>query len=165
MAVLSSTSEPTSGLEHSLSWQPSGSIIASTQKLIGETGEVEGHHVVFFERNGLRRYDFALREGKGANSQVRALEWNADSTILAVWIQRGTTSAGEFDIPHTKCRPLTILWGGSVQLWHRNNYYWYLKQEISPGLSGSEEMTALIWHPEKALELLIATSSEHFRQS
>jgi elongator complex protein 1 len=62
LAALSSTSESTGGLEQVVSWQPSGSIIASTQKLFKADGTVDSHHVVFFERNGLRRYDFALRE-------------------------------------------------------------------------------------------------------
>lgn len=91
VAGLSSTSEPTSGLEHSLAWQPSGSIIAGTQKLFrGEEGaDFDSHHVVFFERNGLRRYDFKLREGEGAkDSEVKELSWNSDSSILAVWIER-----------------------------------------------------------------------------
>lgn len=95
VAVLSSTSEPTVGLEHSLSWQPSGSIIASTQKVMDEAGKVKSHHVVFFERNGLRRYEFALRESASDKSIVRALDWNSDSTLLAVWIERESESVGK----------------------------------------------------------------------
>lgn len=99
VAALSSTSEPTSGLEHGLSWQPSGSIIASTQKVVKVDGTVDSHHVVFFERNGLRRYDFALREPAGSKSVVRELSWNSDSSLLAVWIERTGEMgghAGEF---------------------------------------------------------------------
>ena len=96
VAALSSTSEATVGLEHSLSWQPTGAIIASTQKLVDSSrpDSEPVHHVVFFEKNGLRRYDFALREDLGMkdgvrrNSKVRALDWNSDSTLLAVWIER-----------------------------------------------------------------------------
>lgn len=46
-----------------------------------------------------------------------------------------------------------------MQLWHRNNYCWYLKQEIVPRLSGQAALTGLLWHPEKALELYLATTS------
>lgn len=98
MASLSSTSEPTAGVEHALSWQPSGSIIAATQKLIdsNKPDEAPNQHVIFFERNGLRRYDFALREdtsvdkidGVRKSSTVKSLAWNSDSTILALWIER-----------------------------------------------------------------------------
>jgi elongator complex protein 1 len=98
VASLSSTSEPTAGVEHALSWQPSGSIIAATQKLIdsNKPDEAPNQHVIFFERNGLRRYDFALREdtsvdkidGVRKSSTVKSLAWNSDSTILALWIER-----------------------------------------------------------------------------
>lgn len=98
-AVLQSTSEPTQGLEGSLAWQPSGSIIASSAS--------DGRQIVFFERNGLRRYEFELKEEKPEwQCSVRQLAWNADSTVLAVWVERhyaGGTS------------------GHVVQLWRRNN--------------------------------------------
>lgn len=48
-----------------------------------------------------------------------------------------------------------------MQLWHRNNYYWYLKQEIVPRLSEQAARTGLLWHPEKALELYLATTSAY----
>lgn len=88
VAELSSTAERTINLRGSLSWQPSGSIIASTQKFVG------GERVVFFERNGLRRYDFELREGGRVSSRVRELSWNADSTILGVWVERSESDGG-----------------------------------------------------------------------
>lgn len=98
VASLSSTSEPTPGVEHVLAWQPSGSIIATSQKLIdsNKPDQAPSQHIIFFERNGLRRYDFALREdlsidvatGIRKKSRIKSLEWNSDSTLLAVWIQR-----------------------------------------------------------------------------
>lgn len=97
VAELSSTAEPTEGLEHVLSWQPSGSIIASTQKRFNSTGQLDSHHVIFYERNGLRRYDFALRPEYGS---VKCLTWNADSTILAVWLDRGGRDVGEVATQH-----------------------------------------------------------------
>lgn len=99
-AVLQSTSEPTPELEGCVAWKPSGSIIAATAS--------SGTQVVFFERNGLRRYEFSLKaERPEYDSLVRQLAWNEDSNILAVWIER----RGVDDVRKKHC----------VQLWHRNN--------------------------------------------
>lgn len=84
---LSASSEPTVGLEGGLGWQPTGQLIASSQNL----GE-EGRQVVFFERNGLRRYEVKLRD-PGA---VRELGWNADSTLLAVWLEHEGKHVGKW---------------------------------------------------------------------
>jgi hypothetical protein len=64
-AVLQSTSEAVAGLEHTLSWRPSGNLIVSTQRFGfegGGAGKDGRHDVVFFERNGLRHGEFTLRE-------------------------------------------------------------------------------------------------------
>lgn len=96
--TLSSTSEPVAGLEHVLSWRPSGNLIAGTQrfgtKLAPGLGKgPEGKHdLVFFERNGLRHGEFGLRDvggtGIGAGYNVKEIGWNADSTVLSVWVER-----------------------------------------------------------------------------
>lgn len=95
--VLQTTSEPVAGLEHTLSWRPSGNLIASTQRFGFEGGGAgkEGRHdIVFFERNGLRHGDFSLREpwNQGITLRwgyrARELLWNSDSSVLAVWIER-----------------------------------------------------------------------------
>lgn len=105
--VLQNTSEPVAGLEHGLSWRPSGNLIASTQRFGFEGGGVgrEGRHdVVFFERNGLRHGEFALREVGNLQAsdtrrrwgyKVRELHWNSDSSILAVWIERDGSDIGK----------------------------------------------------------------------
>lgn len=99
-AVLQATSEPTLGMEGSLSWQPSGSIIA--------TSALNSSQIIFFERNGLRRYEFSLKEERPEyDTVVRRLAWNADSTILAVHLER----RGVADEHKRHC----------VQLWRRNN--------------------------------------------
>lgn len=164
--MLSSTSEPTAGLEHVLAWQPSGSIIAASQRTPpAEAGGHNAHHVVFFERNGLRRYEFALRE-QGDASVVRELAWNAESTLLAVWIERpeghvGASARGCFAL----VTRTDHVCGPAVQIWHRNNYHWYLKQEIAPRLSGNGKVTSVVWHPENGLELYLTTTSEQPRLS
>ncbi|GJN92512.1 hypothetical protein Rhopal_005542-T1 [Rhodotorula paludigena] len=149
----SSTSEPTPGLESALAWMPSGELLAATQRRVvdKDTGREEVR-VVFFERNGLRRSDFALREeeveGDGGAYErvtVRELEWNAGSDVLAVWLERDGRGGAETE--------------HAVQLWHRNNYYWYLKSSLTPRLSPSPSLTArgLAWHPEQALSLSLLT--------
>jgi len=72
------------GLEDALDWIPSGELIASSQDLSIETGEEGRKQVVFFERNGLRRYEFEVRE-KG---RIREVAWNSGSDVLAVWIEK-----------------------------------------------------------------------------
>jgi len=98
-AILQSTSEAVAGLEHTLSWRPSGNLIVSTQRFGfegGGAGKDGRHDVVFFERNGLRHGEFNLREpwikttsdGKvNWGYSVREVAWSSDSNILSVWIR------------------------------------------------------------------------------
>ncbi|KAH8888257.1 RNA polymerase II elongator-like protein [Thozetella sp. PMI_491] len=126
--VLDSVTEPVDGLEGSLSWRPAGNLMAAIQRLPGRID------VVFFERNGLRHGQFTLRipnDSRAATEDV-GLEWNSDSTVLAVSLR------------------------DRVQLWTMGNYHWYLKQEILCG----EQRPHIKWHPEKALQLSVATSSK-----
>ncbi|CAE6474264.1 unnamed protein product [Rhizoctonia solani] len=147
-----STSEYTPGLEGVLAWRPSGGLIASTQRFGYEGGGIgrQGRHdVVFFERCGLRRGEFGIRgcvatDNAEANKsaglwsyKVKELLWNADSSILALWVEHAS--------------------GDSVQLWTTGNYHWYLKQEIIPH-GTSSRYTSVMWHPEDALRLICTTS-------
>ena len=125
--VLDSVSEPVDFLEGSLSWRPSGNLIAGIRRTSDTTIEV-----VFFERNGLRHGQFELRipaDTNGAADDI-ALEWNSDSTVLAVILK------------------------DRIQLWTTGNYHWYLKQEIKTG----QTRPCFSWHPEKALLFAAATS-------
>ncbi|KAI0147822.1 elongator complex protein [Xylariaceae sp. FL1272] len=100
--VLDSVSEPVNHMESTLSWRPSGNLIAGIQRLEDRVD------VIFFERNGLRHGQFSLRNPEGrtlADDKVQ-LAWNSDSTVLAVTLN------------------------DRVQLWTMGNYHWYLKQEI-----------------------------------
>lgn len=122
--VLDSVSEPVDGLEGALSWRPSGNLLAGIQRFADHID------VVFFERNGLRHGEFTIRLTEPVDDPSLSinLEWNADSTVLAVSL------------------------ASTVQLWTTGNYHWYLKQEIllkSPFLHAS-------WHPEKAMRLAVA---------
>jgi elongator complex protein 1 len=109
-AALQSTSEPVAGLEHSLSWKPEGTLIASTQRFGKGDGLARGrdgrHDVIFFERNGLRHGEFELRCDRWKRSaekesnlrygyRVKELAWNADSSVLAVWIELDDSDIGK----------------------------------------------------------------------
>ncbi|KAJ2905248.1 iki3 family protein [Zalerion maritima] len=117
--ALDGVGEPVDGLESSLSWRPAGNLMAGIQRLPDRTD------VVFFERNGLRHGQFTLRpapQPKLHPSVTLRLEWNSDSTVLAV------------------------IYPGTVQLYTMGNYHWYLKQEVTPQASET-----FCWHPEKPL--------------
>ncbi|ESK87867.1 pol ii transcription elongation factor [Moniliophthora roreri MCA 2997] len=150
--VLQSTSEGVPGLEHTLSWRPSGNLIAGTQRFGfegGGAGRAGRHDLVFFERNGLRHGEFELRpKDMGIIQQekfkwgyrVKEVGWSSDSNVLTVWIER---EEGD-DL---------------VQLWTTGNYHWYLKQEIAG------HFTSVTWHPENAMELILTTSSSITRRT
>ncbi|KLO09706.1 IkappaB kinase complex, IKAP component [Schizopora paradoxa] len=150
--VLQNVSEPIAGLEHVLSWRPSGNLIASTQRFGfegGGAGKTGRHDLIFFERNGLRHGEFGLREAAAENTsnsrrwgyKVKDLFWNCDSNILAIWIERDNE-----DI---------------IQLWTIGNYHWYLKQEIVAD-ADCPRFSSASWHPEKPMILLLTSSSRIF---
>ncbi|KAG6878005.1 hypothetical protein C0993_000965 [Termitomyces sp. T159_Od127] len=150
--ALQSTSEAVPGLEHALAWRPAGNLLAATQRFGFEgagAGPEARHDVVFFERNGLRHGEFAIRaaELRGAGRwgyRVKELSWSSDSGVLAVWVERDE--------------------GDVVQLWTMGNYYWYLKQEIeAPAADG--RFTSVSWHPEQALHILLTTKTAVIQRS
>lgn len=89
-----------------MDWCPDHSLIASCmfQNL---------WKIVFFERNGLTHGEFPLSAAFSRTShEIEQLAWNISSDILAIVLK---------DLESGKCR---------VQLWTRQNYHWYLKQEL-----------------------------------
>ena len=50
-----------------------------------------------------------------------------------------------------------------MQVWHRNNYHWYLKQQLEPGLASNAttdlRLNTFLWHPEDALSIYLTTST------
>lgn len=121
--VLDSVSEAVDGMEGALSWRPAGNLIAGIQR------KADGVDVVFFERNGLRHGEFSLRPSEGRDLTVDqvGLEWNSESTVLAVTLD------------------------DRIQLWTMGNYHWYLKQEVFT----AKRPVAFKWHPEKSLHFAI----------
>lgn len=106
--ALQSTSDDTPGLEHALSWRPSGNWIVSTQRYGFEGGGIgreNRHDLVLFERNGLRRGEFELQKVASGHDRkpdgdrqwgyrVRELGWSSDSNILSIWIERASGDIG-----------------------------------------------------------------------
>ncbi|KAK0674515.1 putative Elongator complex protein 1 [Cercophora samala] len=131
---LDSVSEPVDGLEGALSWRPEGNLMAGIQRLSDRID------VVFFERNGLRHGQFTLRTPQDAPDVAAelALEWNSDSTVLAVIMK------------------------DRVQLWTTGNYHWYLKQEFLCGDGGNKhhQSPKFAWHAEKPLLCAAATAGK-----
>jgi elongator complex protein 1 len=132
-SVLQSTSEAVAGLEHTLSWRPSGNLIVSTQRFGfegGGAGKDGRHDVVFFERNGLRHGEFNLREswkkatldGKVTwGYSVKELSWSSDSNILSVWIRGQERDVGPLHVSRPSVHRTHTL---AVQLWTTGNYHW-----------------------------------------
>ncbi|EDL91691.1 inhibitor of kappa light polypeptide enhancer in B-cells, kinase complex-associated protein, isoform CRA_b [Rattus norvegicus] len=125
--ALQSTSESVPGLGPSLAWKPSGSLIASTQDKPNQ------QDVVFFEKNGLLHGYFTLPFLKD-EVKVNDLLWNADSSVLAVWLE---------DLPKEGSSTLKSY----VQLWTVGNYHWYLKQSLPFSTTGKNQIVSLLWDP------------------
>jgi elongator complex protein 1 len=126
-AQLQNKSENVPNLEHALSWKPSGELIASSQKLSHK------HDIVFFERNGLRHGEFTLRGGDTDSIRVKSLDWNADSSLLAMDLEIITKKGN--------------IKRHAVQLWGSMNYHWYLRYELEV------DMISMQWDEEEPLLL------------
>lgn len=137
--ILQATSEAVDGLEQSLCWKPSGSLIASTQR------HPNKHSVVFMEKNGLLHGDFTLPFSKD-QARVKELLWNSDSTVLAVWLE-------DLKVAEDGCVKTQI------QLWTVGNYHWYLKQSLDFGQDPQRAPVCVCWDPERPLRLHLVTRS------
>ncbi|KAL3671426.1 hypothetical protein V7S43_003350 [Phytophthora oleae] len=126
-----------SGLGSALDWSQSLALIASCEERKGRLV------VVFFERNGLRHGEVVIPATYRAPEYwVGSVRWNTTSDTLAVSVY---PVSGE-DQP-------TV-----VQLWSRNNYHWYLKQELQ--LPIGDRLVDFSWDDEVAGRLdVIARSS------
>ncbi|KAL7421377.1 putative elongator complex protein 1 [Cryptotrichosporon argae] len=137
--ALSATSEDLPGLEAALAWRPSGNVIAGLVRYGydgGAPGRTGRWDVAMLERNGLRHGGFELREALADwhAGCVRAMAWNADSDVLAIWIERA-----DHDV---------------VQLWTMKNYHYYLKQEIAPH-TPERRFSGIRWHAEQPMVLYL----------
>lgn len=135
--IIFSKSEPMPGLLQSLHYRPDGSIVASHQYLANQNKT----NIVFFERNGLQHYDFLLEQGQ---SNVKCVQWNLTSDVLMVHFTPAASSNKDV-----------------IQLWFRNNYHWYLKQELS--FSNENIQPRLVtWDSELPMRLHVFTSDGNY---
>lgn len=97
---LSATSEYLPGLEGALSWRPSGNLMSGIVRYGhegGATGREGKWDIAMIERNGLRHGGFELREEPRTwqDGRIRGIKWNADSEVLAIWIERVDRDVGK----------------------------------------------------------------------
>nr|XP_003463826.1 elongator complex protein 1 [Cavia porcellus]XP_013001319.1 elongator complex protein 1 [Cavia porcellus] len=140
--ALHSTSEPVAGLGPALAWKPSGSLIASTQDKPNQ------QDVVFFEKNGLLHGHFMLPFFKD-EMKVIDLFWNADSSVLAVWLE---------DLEREENPALKSY----VQLWTVGNYHWYLKQSLPFSTCLKSKIVSLMWDPVIPYRLHVLRQGWHY---
>lgn len=134
--LISKSETKIEGLGNLLSYRPSGEIIASHQYLESRNET----RIIFLEKNGLQHYDFLFSQEK---SIIHHVQWNSDSDLLCV---HSSSPSKE---------------GSIVQLWHRNNYFWYLKYEIDFTNDSFPEM--IWWDPEMSpFRLHISTKSSNY---
>jgi elongator complex protein 1 len=110
---LSATSESLPGLEGPLAWRPSGNVISGLVRygyMGGGAGKEGRWEVAMLERNGLRHGGFPLRERENVwkEGNVRAMGWNADSEVLAIWIQRKEEDVGASSVQFNGLGGLTV---------------------------------------------------------
>ena len=129
------TSESIPGLESCFAWKPSGSLLASSQR------KVHRHDIIFFELNGLQHGEFTL-PFKTDQVFINKLEWNSDSTILAI------LSSDLF-------KNVTYL-----QLWTVSNYQWSLKQSIEL----EEKIMWMSWDSEQLYHLHVCFQNGIYTQ-
>lgn len=112
-----------------LAWQPRGALIAAAAR--ADDGSDINDRIIFYERNGLRRGDFAIPGEDEA--RVTSLAWSADSACLGVAVRYAKT--GE----------------RAVQIWTRSNMHWYLKHETR--YDASEGKVCMEWDLESGSTL------------
>eukprot|EP01040_Poterioochromonas_malhamensis_P007668 gene7668-8280_t len=103
------------GVNPTLTFACNGSYIAYHQEKPGV-----GHQVGFVEKNGLSHNSFDLRVppavGTGGDWKVESIQGDVTSLLLAVtWRLPASQNSVEY---------------GCIQIYYRENYYWYLKQQM-----------------------------------
>ncbi|XP_046559311.1 LOW QUALITY PROTEIN: putative elongator complex protein 1 [Haliotis rubra] len=142
-----SSSEPVDGLEQTLAWRPSGSLVACSHMRPNK------HDVVFFEKNGLRHGEFTLPFPVN-KVKVREVLWNMESTVLAVWCEEMCPDRLN---QHPEHLPVSY-----VQLWTVNNYHWYLKQSLQ--FPAAQRVLDVQWDPEHGYRMHIVCSGAQYLQ-
>lgn len=114
-----------------VAWSRDNTLIAMAQTIPAR----ERLQISFFETNGLRHRELVIAGQSHTSAIVEWIGWNAESDILAVVLAptasvEPTSSAAA---PPASAAGATSASAASnvriLQLWHRDNYHWYLKHE------------------------------------
>ncbi|TDH68081.1 hypothetical protein CCR75_003808 [Bremia lactucae] len=128
-----------STLGKALDWSQRLALIASSEVRKGRW------HVVFFEANGLRHGEFSTPASYcSPEYEVGVVRWNSSSDILAVSLHGSENGDDSSRL-------------SKIQLWSRNNYHWFLKQELT--LKSNDGLVSLAWDEEKSGRLNIVACS------
>ncbi|GLV37639.1 Elongator complex protein 1 [Carabus blaptoides fortunei] len=115
------------GMGPQLAWKPDGSLLATDCKT------PSGHCIMFFEKNGLHRYDLKLT----SNLTVKKIQWNGTGDILMIW---------QHDNDHMQNN------SDEIQLWTCSNFYWYKKQSLI--FTKDEPVNYVSWCDKQWLEVV-----------
>lgn len=85
--ISTSTNIKPLSLHGPIAWRPEGSIIAAA----AQDPNSQVLNIIFFERNGLQRYGFDLKP-QDQVQKIWAMAWNADSTLLAIGVEKNVNS-------------------------------------------------------------------------
>ncbi|CAO1630884.1 unnamed protein product [Sympodiomycopsis kandeliae] len=177
-ALTAVSDENETGLTHTVAMKPTGNIYATSQRFRPEAtpssdssahGRENRHDIIFFERNGLKRGSFQLREDEGAlvdgseggptevplldaaskqremvstwshSHKIIDMKWSPDGNALGVWLSRQSQDV--------------------LQIWTMSNWHWYLKQEINPPLTSHGSRSRIgswVWHPQETHQLFVS---------
>ncbi|KAL1431121.1 hypothetical protein MTO96_014510 [Rhipicephalus appendiculatus] len=141
--TLQYTGADMNGLEQALGWKPSGSVIASSQRLPNK------HMIVFFEKNGLNHGGFQL-PFRSNEFKVKEVSWSPDSTILAV-------VGSMFPADQSSPPPKEL-----VLLYSMKNYQWYLKQTLQFSTGELGRLADLHWDEGNVLTLHVLSVDGHY---
>ncbi|KAJ7423147.1 putative elongator complex protein 1 [Willisornis vidua] len=100
---------------------------------------------------GKKETQFHGSEGKQAahcKQTVNELLWNADSTVLAIWLE-------DLRVENSSANSY-------VQLWTTGNYHWYLKQSLHFGSLEEDRLVSLLWDRENPYRLHILCQGWHY---
>eukprot|EP00258_Populus_trichocarpa_P051004 XP_024467023.1 elongator complex protein 1 isoform X2 [Populus trichocarpa] len=127
--ALHSTSDSKVFMGAVLEWMPSGAKIAA---VYDRKVENRCPDIAFYERNGLVRSSFSIKEA--ADATVESLKWNCGSDLVASVVR-----CEKYD---------------AVKLWFLSNNHWYLKHEVR---YSRQDGVRLMWDPVKPLQLICWT--------
>ncbi|GAX74696.1 hypothetical protein CEUSTIGMA_g2144.t1 [Chlamydomonas eustigma] len=139
------------GILPALSWQPNGrhlyiAAAANTQEMSSATtSRCPNAKVLMYERNGLPHGGFDVPTQSG---HIHSLQWSLDSELLAIVLNPGVH---EYEGASRQCS----VW--KLQIWHRRNWHWYLKQErvyaVGKEIDGGGQPVIARWDEQEATTL------------